>query len=159
MKGSDYCGAHNKEHLEKNRCSATTRRGEQCKGGSIRGTPFCLTHTEHTVGVAQVNSRQGVFDMAYREYLRSPQWRYKRRKRLDFDGHACVLCKSMDRLEVHHLSYDRLGHELHTDLRTLCHDCHDAVSDAERTLGHEQANEIFYTNYRRKKRRKRVAGR
>lgn len=157
MKGSDYCGSHDEQHLLKFRCSRVTWKGKPCKGGAIAGTDLCLNHTPHRVGVAQVGQGQGIVDIAYREYLKTPQWKIKRGKRLDIDGHACVLCRSTEHLEVHHLSYDRLGHEPLFDLRTLCHDCHEAVTDAERTLGHQEANEVFYRNYRRSHRRKRAS--
>jgi 5-methylcytosine-specific restriction endonuclease McrA len=60
----------------------------------------------------------------YQRYLRSPQWKAKRRAVLERDRHLCVHCGNGWRLEVHHLTYERLYDELLTDLATLCRDCH-----------------------------------
>jgi 5-methylcytosine-specific restriction endonuclease McrA len=70
--------------------------------------------------------------------MNSPEWRVKRHKRLVMDLGICMgvvvekngkkhLCLSRERLEVHHLSYARLGREELSDLITLCHECHKAV--------------------------------
>lgn len=60
----------------------------------------------------------------YDIYMRSPGWRMKRRQILEIDGNCCRRCGSSERLEVHHLTYRRLGAELPEDLITLCHRCH-----------------------------------
>lgn len=39
------------------------------------------------------------------------------------DG-GCRGCGTVDNLHVHHLTYERLGRELLTDLVTLCAGCH-----------------------------------
>jgi 5-methylcytosine-specific restriction endonuclease McrA len=137
-------------------CTALTLKGKVCTGRAITGTSLCLLHSSHEVGVAKLErGSNDMVMMAYREYLKSPRWQTKRRKRLETDGYACVLCHSTQMLEVHHLTYNRLGHERNYDLRTLCHDCHDAVSDAERTLGWQEANAVFYEHTRRGKKRTR----
>lgn len=64
----------------------------------------------------------------YGQYLRSPAWQAKRTERLRIDGFRCMKCRTSKRLEVHHLTYDRLGDEdVHRDLATLCHDDHAAL--------------------------------
>lgn len=60
----------------------------------------------------------------YQDYLRSSHWRALRLKVLERDGHRCKGCRRKDRLEVHHLTYERLGRELSEDLITLCQRCH-----------------------------------
>lgn len=61
----------------------------------------------------------------YSEYLLSPHWRNTRNSALALAGYCCADCGATDRLEVHHLHYDSVGHEnIETDLRVLCHDCH-----------------------------------
>jgi len=71
--------------------------------------------------------------MDYHKYIASQSWKEKRRQRLEIDGHKCVVCKSDQRLEVHHLTYENLGNEdvLH-DLVTACHDCHPLFDTIER---------------------------
>jgi len=60
----------------------------------------------------------------YREYIAGEKWASARACRMVYDGLVCAVCGSDNLLEVHHLTYDRLGHEHGDDLVTLCHDCH-----------------------------------
>jgi len=64
----------------------------------------------------------------YEDYIASPEWRSLRQKILERDCHQCRTCCSTEVLEVHHRTYDRLGHEDSDDLITLCHDCHEAIT-------------------------------
>ena len=62
----------------------------------------------------------------YDRYLKFDEgWKKRKNERKALDGFKCAFCKSDENLDVHHLTYDRKGHEdvLH-DLVTLCHDCH-----------------------------------
>jgi 5-methylcytosine-specific restriction endonuclease McrA len=63
----------------------------------------------------------------YRGYLQSPWWKRRRLDKLDTAGHSCEKCGAQEPLEVHHLSYDRLGAELMSDLMVLCDQCHYAA--------------------------------
>lgn len=65
--------------------------------------------------------------MDYDEYLKSPHWIEIREKRKEIDNHKCVLCEAVDNLNVHHITYDRLGYERISDLITLCSNCHTKV--------------------------------
>lgn len=60
----------------------------------------------------------------YAHYLLSDHWRSTREWALERAHHCCQICKSDDRVEVHHNTYDRIGHELPGDLVALCHECH-----------------------------------
>lgn len=61
----------------------------------------------------------------YKEYLASTQWKKKRKQVLERAKYRCEKCKiPKDRLEVHHLTYDRLGREDLHDLLAVCQDCH-----------------------------------
>lgn len=67
----------------------------------------------------------------YRAYLRSPHWRrfrleYKRER-----GWECV-CGERARLELHHLTYERLGAERLEDVRALCQTCHSTLHQLHR---------------------------
>lgn len=69
---------------------------------------------------------------SYRDYLASPEWRGRRAEKLRHANYRCERCGALGQgLEVHHLTYDRLGHELETDLQVLCPACH-KVADVER---------------------------
>lgn len=56
-------------------------------------------------------------------YIQSPEWASVRRRKLA-EVSRCEACSGDERLEVHHLTYDRLGHERMRDLEVLCHWCH-----------------------------------
>lgn len=61
----------------------------------------------------------------YKEYIASTQWKKKRKQVLERARYRCEKCKiPTDRLEVHHLTYDRLGREDLHDLLAVCQDCH-----------------------------------
>lgn len=65
----------------------------------------------------------------YNQYIHSPEWDGKRRRALARAGHKCENCGSTERLEVHHLNYERLTREKASDLKVLCDSCHE---DADR---------------------------
>lgn len=66
----------------------------------------------------------GEENMDYQEYLKSEKWQFTRQIILNFWGQRCALCNSQKNIEVHHRTYERLGHELTTDLLPLCQHCH-----------------------------------
>src|SRR3990167_7782601 len=64
---------------------------------------------------------------------------------LERDNHQCQLdaifgishlsgVGCSDRLEVHHITYERYGHEVNSDLISVCSRCHDFVTSAIRAL-------------------------
>ena len=61
---------------------------------------------------------------SYAEYLLTAHWRTMRRLALEAADWRCSLCDNADILEVHHRTYERLGHEQLRDLVVLCEDCH-----------------------------------
>lgn len=61
----------------------------------------------------------------YKRYIASSKWYYKRMDALEFHGKKCKACGSVQKLDVHHLTYDRLGNEFLSDLIILCRPCHD----------------------------------
>ena len=65
--------------------------------------------------------------MPYQDYLQAPEWIARAKRIRARDGHTCQDCGRSDvPLDVHHLTYERRGHELDEDLITLCRTCHDA---------------------------------
>lgn len=69
----------------------------------------------------------------YKKYMLSPEWETMKQVRKEIDGFRCVCCgRGEDRtrrgLQVHHISYTRLGHEdPFNDLVTLCGSCHKKI--------------------------------
>lgn len=62
----------------------------------------------------------------YRRYLRSARWRETRLHAVRRAGFRCKRCGAGGRLDVHHLSYVRVGRERPDDLTVLCRECHRA---------------------------------
>jgi 5-methylcytosine-specific restriction endonuclease McrA len=60
----------------------------------------------------------------YQRYLQSPHWKATREWALERASRLCQLCRSGDRVEVHHNTYERVGRELPGDLIVLCGECH-----------------------------------
>lgn len=63
--------------------------------------------------------------MPYSEYLEQPEWQKTRLRAIERDGSICRACGSSERLNVHHVTYERTGEERPEDLTTLCRDCHE----------------------------------
>lgn len=61
----------------------------------------------------------------YNEYMQSPEWEAKRAEFFACETlpKTCLAC-GCDDVQLHHVTYDRLGCELLTDLVPLCHVCH-----------------------------------
>lgn len=61
----------------------------------------------------------------YKEYLNSGEWKHLRDKKLKQAKYTCDGCGEQYRpLEIHHMTYERIGNELLTDLIALCTICH-----------------------------------
>ncbi len=95
----------------------------------------------------------------YKAHLRSPEWRAIRRAALERAGFRCEFCnraKAPGRpLQVHHRTYERLGHELPGDLTVLCGGrggCH-AAADRQRRLAAGRRPKT-----KRKRRRRQLSG-
>lgn len=64
-------------------------------------------------------------DSNYFKYINSDAWFIKRSEALEFHGRKCKSCGSKNKLDVHHLTYERFGNELLKDLTILCRQCHE----------------------------------
>ena len=63
----------------------------------------------------------------YKKYLESDEWKDKKRLSIKRDNGTCQGCLTATALEVHHLTYERIGDELLTDLVSLCSFCHNQI--------------------------------
>ena len=61
----------------------------------------------------------------YENHIRSAQWRNMRADMIRLRGNKCDHCGSSHKLALHHKTYERLGHELTSDLELLCPGCHE----------------------------------
>ena len=68
----------------------------------------------------------------YSRYLVTRRWQARRRLVLMRDGGRCRRCGRRGN-QVHHLTYERVGHEHLDDLVLLCGPCHAAADARERT--------------------------
>ena len=69
--------------------------------------------------------------IGYVKYLQSKHWQ-NLRDRLIGDKKVCAGCGYVvPVVQLHHMTYERLGHELDSDLAVLCPKCHDLVHDAK----------------------------
>ena len=57
-------------------------------------------------------------------YLRSLHWRTVRAQKIKEAGGKCEVCGVGGKLDIHHLTYERLGHERMSDLQILCRKHH-----------------------------------
>lgn len=62
----------------------------------------------------------------YLAYLNSADWRSKRNKAIRKARFRCQRCGEKRDLQAHHLTYDRLGHELASDIEVVCRTCHES---------------------------------
>lgn len=60
----------------------------------------------------------------YAAYLKSSKWRNKRKKLFAIRGKICEDCGSKRKIQVHHITYDRIFNERLSDLKVLCEKCH-----------------------------------
>jgi len=85
----------------------------------------------------------------YTEYLNSEEW-HRISEQVRRRGHQrCERCKWNPVSDVHHLTYERLGHERLSDLIALCRECHKAthkIYDAK-VLRHEERLLQSYYRY------------
>lgn len=72
------------------------------------------------------------YSIVYLEYLKSDAWRERRASKLEASKFRCERCGEREGLEVHHLSYDRLGQERTDDLIVLCKSHHWVADELRR---------------------------
>lgn len=73
--------------------------------------------------------------MDLNSYYKTPAWAAKRSERLKLDGYKCAACGFTRALEVHHINYERLGHEdVSRDLITLCKKCHAEIEAQKKAI-------------------------
>lgn len=91
--------------------------------------PLCSRNESLEYGKRRL---QELRTMPYAEYLQTSHWYSERLGALDRAGYRCQLCNSTKRLDVHHRTYENLGHEKPEDLLVLCHKDHEHFHLGER---------------------------
>lgn len=62
--------------------------------------------------------------MPYAEYLKTEHWQEMRKYALKRAAYKCQVCNASGKMNVHHRTYERRGHEDIKDLTVLCEPCH-----------------------------------
>lgn len=68
----------------------------------------------------------------HNDYLKSTTWQEKREEVLRRDGYLCQACLKRKATEVHHLTYDHYKNEPLYELISVCHSCHQAITEIDR---------------------------
>jgi hypothetical protein len=103
---------------------------EECT--RVRGEASLLAYQNAEQEKAQQEQTRKVAElraMPYQEYLMTEHWQTVRAATLKRDDNRCRLCRSTERLQVHHNTYERRGCEDPDDTITLCGDCHQMFHD------------------------------
>lgn len=90
--------------------------------------------------------------------MRSAHWLKTARAARKDAGHKCQDCGIGGRLDVHHLTYERIGAELPGDLLVLCRACHDrrhhVVVKSRQAPSPKRAKKLAKQRANRKQKRK-----
>jgi len=65
--------------------------------------------------------------VGYINYLKSRHWTKISTETKERYGNKCQICGIMERLQVHHITYDHIGNEYPFELVPLCNKCHGDV--------------------------------
>jgi len=63
-------------------------------------------------------------ELYYKKYIQSEIWRSFRNRIFKKRGFKCELCDSKKNLQLHHITYERIGKEDENDVIILCQECH-----------------------------------
>lgn len=82
-----------------------------------------------------IRGTDGIY-ATYQDYLDSAEWQAKRAAARARYGNRCQACQcngtgSQGRLQVHHLTYERVGRERMSDFTVLCERCHKREHDLD----------------------------
>lgn len=76
----------------------------------------------------------------YDAYINSYEWFERREKYFSTHKRVCYMCGAPQDVELHHMTYERLGHEYDDDLEPLCSNCHGALHRLKGELSYISSN-------------------
>lgn len=97
---------------------------------SVIAGPFFISMPEDLPDYKELpyyRPHNGSKEDKYQSYIEGPIWGKLRREVLARDLHWCQFCGMKPANHVHHLTYERFGKELLTDLVSLCETCHNST--------------------------------
>lgn len=110
------------------RLAALQERGLATSSGrGVKGDPIRWAAVSSSTAVRD--------DPTYMAYLKSAEWIVKRTQVLHRAGGQCERCHGAPPVEVHHLTYARMGDERPSDLVALCAPCHRLAHVPDTQLG------------------------
>lgn len=80
--------------------------------------------------------------MDYENYLKTSHWQ-ELKQRIYAKYRQCQNCGAKRGLDVHHKTYERLGHEKLSDLRLLCRECHYRTHRMKKGIRHWHPNDVI----------------
>lgn len=69
------------------------------------------------------------FSTTYTDYIAGAAWADRKKRYYSTHAKVCKACGTTQHIQLHHLTYKRLGDELDADLMPLCHKHHQAVEE------------------------------
>jgi len=95
--------------------------------------PKCLqaSHTRQQTADEQGRAKEARRRWYAEFYLNTEHWRDLRLRVLERADHCCEGCQEARATEVHHLTYEHIGHEMLWELVAVCAACHGQVSKPE----------------------------
>ncbi len=100
-------------------------------GMPYRPSGYAVAKAVEDIGEVTRNTPERIAylrSLPYDEYLRTEWWQRLRIAALKRANYRCFNgARHRGPLNVHHLTYERLGTELDRDLQVLCRKCHEAV--------------------------------
>lgn len=70
----------------------------------------------------------------YHAYIKSSEWFKKRKKYIEKVGKFCEVCKTKKGINLHHMTYERLGKEYDEDMLFVCKVCHHQIHFGEKGI-------------------------
>lgn len=121
--GHDILGRYIQKKKDKSRGGKNAKRQpnslEHGPSGSFRQAVLNKLKKHQRGAASNLSNKQ-----LYQLYLQTSYWAGVRRRMLATAGEKCMRCPNRFGLQVHHLSYDRVGREKDVDLLVLCRNCH-----------------------------------
>ena len=93
------------------------------------GEGKCKCYQRKDAATIEAEKKQRQED--YYQSLNNPDFEALSMQVFKRDGFQCQKCKTAKNLVVHHINYERLGHEKLSDLVTLCKSCHKKVHEED----------------------------
>lgn len=114
-------GAHELRILERDRDGGYLGDGLFKKTSGLENSILWAADSWEFKPYARVKALKA---MPYKKYLASREWEIRRTIAFRKARKRCQVCNAKEGINIHHRTYENLGHELDHDLFALCRPCH-----------------------------------